>query len=115
MSTKAVLKEFKKNLGPIETKVLPGNIHVNRRWYKGKLGEIELCVMTYYSDGQTQYNVGIYCDGADPEKYAWIESEIQDIITEMKVGFSQEGILLHLANKVAFYASLEKVANEKMS
>lgn len=115
MSTKAVLKEFKKNLGPIETKVLPGNIHVNRRWYKGKLGEIELCVMTYYSDGQTQYNVGIYCDGADPEKYLWIEPKIKDIIAEMKVEFTSEEILLHLANKVAFYTSLEKTVNEKMS
>ena len=122
MNTQTVIKEFRQNLGPLESKQLQGMIQVNRRWYEGVLGTIELCVTTYYQDREQVSEVGIYWedptnpnDISNVEKYAWLEPEISDIIEEMKAEFTEEEILNHLTTKVAFYKVLEETANGTMS
>lgn len=116
MNTDQVVEEFRNNLGPLEAKRLPGNIQVNRRWYDGKLGFIELCVTTYYR-GEHITEIGIYWQPSEDEiipdqvdKFIWLEPEIQDIIDVMKVEFTVEELLMNSAQKLGFYKALQDEA-----
>jgi hypothetical protein len=44
--------------------------------------------------------------GIWPDKYGWLEPEIQDIIEPMKVKFTTEELLLQSARKMGYYRAL---------